>query len=89
MIEQYLADKVDGERICVKQLFDLVLYPDERKAPSLRESREIGEILDVIPGWKRLPKVAKIGQYGAQRCWQKIGSNQMEITARSPDDLPF
>ena len=71
MIERYLKCKSGGDRVCVKELFDHALFPDDlNRQPTFKESREIGEIMDKMPGWERLPKVAKTRDYGAQRCWQ-------------------
>lgn len=71
MIEQYLQRKCGGDRVCVKELFDNALFPDDpNRQPTFKESREVGEIMDRMPGWERLPKVAKTRNYGAQRCWQ-------------------
>lgn len=90
VIEQYLNTKGAGDRVCVKELFDHALYQDEHRQPTFRDSREVGEILDRLPGWTRLPKVAKTGEYGAQRCWQKEGGAvKQRFEAKSPEDLPF
>lgn len=81
MIERYLKCKVGGDRVCVKELFDHALYRDNpNRQPTFKESREVGEIMDRMPGWERLPKVAKTREYGAQRCWQRLpDENDAEI----------
>lgn len=72
IIERYLKSKCGGDRVCVKELFDHALYSDDAtRQPSFKDSREIGEIMDRMAGWKRLPKVTKTRDYGAQRCWER------------------
>lgn len=74
MIERYLKSKAVDDRVCVKELFDHALFPDDPNPhqPTFKESREVGEIMDKMPGWERLPKVAKTRDYGAQRCWKRL-----------------
>ena len=60
--------------IVIQRLFSVLMSRLRLKA-SVRFQRHmqqtvIGEIMDKMPGWERLPKVAKTRDYGAQRCWQ-------------------
>ena len=71
-IMAFLDQKKTGEYTCVRELFHRALSPnpDFPKEPSLVESKDIGMILNNLPGWQRVgPRT--IGSYGKQRCWQK------------------
>ena len=71
-IMAFLDQKKAGEYTCVRELFHRALSPnpDFPKEPSLVESKDIGMILNNLPGWQRVgPRT--IGSYGKQRCWQK------------------
>lgn len=85
IIERYLKSKSIGDRVCVKELFDRVLYPsDTNRNPTLKESREVGEIMDRMPGWERLRQVARTQDYGAQRCWECREGEDAEIAGIFP-----
>ena len=70
MIEQYLSSKRPSDYVCVKELYKRCLYPDSNQEPTPKDSREIGQIMDALPG------IEKVGlqyteQYGRQRCWRR------------------
>jgi predicted P-loop ATPase len=71
-IQSFLERKNPGEFTCVRELCHRALYPDQQKEPTFAESKDIGQILNRLDGWERVG-VRKIGMYGNQRCWRKLG----------------
>ena len=72
-IEQFLDKKYPGEFTCVREICHEALSsdPDRPHEPSLVESKDIGMIMNKMPGWeRRTPRT--VGSYGRQRCWQKV-----------------
>ena len=85
-IKAFLDRKNPGELTCVREVCHRALSPnpDFPKEPTLAESKDIGRILNKIKGWERCKTAKRIGIYGQQRCWQKVG----EPTAQQVDK-PF
>ena len=83
-IQAFLDRKNPGELTCVRELCHRALSPnpDFPKEPSLVESKDIGKIMDRLPGWDRVNGARSIGNYGKQRCWQKVGE-------ATPTEEPF
>lgn len=79
-IAEFLDRKVQGELTCVREVCHRVLSPnpDFPKEPTLIESKDIGNIIARIPGWKKVGN-KRIGMYGVQRCWQKEGKETKVI----------
>lgn len=78
-IMEFLDKKIPGEYTCVREICHRALStdPDRPHEPSLIEAKDIGMIMNRLPGWeRRSPR--KIGAYGKQRCWQKIGDSEPE-----------
>ena len=77
-IMSFLDQKKPGEYTCVRELFHRALSPnpDFPKEPSLVESKDVGMILNGLPGWKRVASPRNIGSYGKQRCWQKTEASE-------------
>ena len=75
-IQAFLDRKLPGELTCVREVCHMALSPnpDFPKEPSLVESKDIGKILNRIPGWERMNGSRVVGMYGNQRCWKKIGN---------------
>ena len=75
-IQAFLDRKSPGELTCVREVCHRALSPnpDFPKEPSLVESKDIGKILNRMPGWKRVNGSRVVGMYGNQRCWKKDGS---------------
>ena len=73
-IQAFLDRKSPGELTCVRELCHRALSPnpDFPKEPSLVESKDIGKIMDRLNGWDRVGS-KRIGSYGVQKCWQKLG----------------
>lgn len=73
-IQAFLDRKNPGELTCVRELCHRALSPnpDFPKEPSLVESKDIGKIMDRLKGWERVGS-KRIGSYGVQKCWQKLG----------------
>lgn len=78
-IQEFLDRKLPGEYTCIRELCHRALFPDQDRPhePSLVESKDIGMILNKLPDWERCsPK--KVGNYGKQRCWRKLGIDPVE-----------
>ena len=78
-IMEFLESKLPGELTCVRELCHRALSTDKDHPhePSLVESKDIGMILNKLPDWERsTPK--KVGNYGKQRCWKKLGIAPVE-----------
>ena len=76
-IQQFLDKKYDGEYTCVREICHRALSsdPDRPHEPSLVESKDIGMIMNKMPGWeRRSPR--QVGNYGRQRCWQKVREDE-------------
>lgn len=87
-IINYLKDKYVGDRVCARQIAReaLVLNSDDfPKDPTKKESQEIGEIMDRMPGWERVKSSFRCGVYGTQKGWEKIDYGDDE----PPEALPF
>ena len=85
-IKAFLDRKLPGELTCVREVAHRALSPnpDFPKEPTLVESKDIGKILNRLPGWERMNGSRVVGAYGNQRCWKKVG----EPTEVKPDK-PF
>ncbi len=63
-IEEYIEDK---DCVCVLELWDRALgYRDK---PTMKQSKEIGIIMDTNTDWERSVSAKNVGEYGKQRCW--------------------
>lgn len=84
-IQAFLDRKSPGELTCVREVCHRALSPnpDFPKEPSLVESKDIGKILNRMPGWKRVNGSRVVGLYGRQRCWEKEGDSAGTV------DKPF
>lgn len=78
-IGRYLEDKPAGSYVCVRELKREALYKDAEAAfePGRSESREIGQIMDRMPGWERAGTISFM-QYGKQRSWKKLGNKEQQ-----------
>ena len=87
-IEQYLANKVAGDCVCVRELKReaLTLGSDYAQDPTPKESQEIGVIMNRFADWNRIG-LFYTADYGRQRCWRK-GGTTLE-NAQNSDELPF
>lgn len=85
-IEEYLQGKPTGSLVCVLQLFREALAPDPDRPqnPSMKDSREIGRIMQQFPDWERCDKTIRVDPYGVQRCWKRISGG-----TGINDELPF
>lgn len=84
-IQAFLDRKSPGELTCVREVCHLALSPnpDFPKEPSLIESKDIGKILNRMKGWERVNGSRKVGMYGNQKCWRKVGEPTQQV------DKPF
>ena len=80
-IMEFLEQKNPGELTCVREVCHRALSPDPDRPhePSLVESKDIGMILNKLPDWER-SSAKKVGKYGKQRCWRKLGIAPVEPT---------
>ena len=81
-IQEFLDQKKPGELTCVREISHRALSSnsDFPKEPSLIESKDIGMIMDKMPGWKRVG-IRKVGSYGKQRAWVKLNPEEIPETA--------
>ena len=71
-IEEWLAkNKSIGELTCIKQLWVYALGMPEDRPISSKDSRDIGLIMQNMPGWKRVGN-KRIPGYGSPKAWQKM-----------------
>ena len=87
-IMEFLDKKIPGEYTCVREICHRALStdPDRPHEPSLIEAKDIGMIMNRLPGWeRRSPR--KIGSYGKQRCWQKVDVSEPEPQKPSKKNL--
>lgn len=84
-IQAFLDRKNPGELTCVRELCHRALSPnpDFPKEPSLVESKDIGKIMNRMRGWARCKSLRSVGNYGKQRCWEKIEQSD------DKSDAPF
>ena len=77
-IMAYLDLKAEGEYTCVRELCHKALSPnpDFPKEPSLIESKDIGMMMNKMPGWERVGN-KRIGSYGVQKCWKKVSPQKV------------
>ena len=86
-IEQFLDKKYPGEFTCVREICHEALSsdPDRPHEPSLVESKDIGMIMNKMPGWeRRTPRT--VGSYGRQRCWQKVRVEDEPPKPKPPEE---
>lgn len=86
-IEQFLDKKYPGEFTCVREICHEALSsdPDRPHEPSLVESKDIGMIMNKMPGWeRRTPRT--VGSYGRQRCWQKVRGEDEPQKPKPPEE---
>ena len=86
-ITAFLEKKAEGELTCVRELCHKALSPDPDfpKEPSLIESKDIGMIMNKMPGWERVGS-RRIGSYGPQKCWKKLKPQNTETAPLWDDD---
>lgn len=79
-IQAFLERKLPGELTCVREVCHRALSPnpDFPKEPSLAESKDIGRILNKLPGWERVNGARNVGLYGKQKCWRKTEDKSSE-----------
>ena len=51
---------------------------------TMKDSRELGKILDNMPGWTRGEKNFRFGEHGYQRSWVKKGKYEWEKSTWLP-----
>lgn len=87
IIEEYLRDK---ERICARQIWHEALQ--ETVEPPKWKVSNINSIIEKIPGWKKLKSPARFANYGMQRGFEKVSTNELDFVAvdsKEMEELPF
>lgn len=82
IIEEYLKDK---ERICARQIWHDALK--ESTEPPKWKVSNINNIIEKIPGWKRLKSPARFANYGMQRGFEKMSTNKPDFVTVSDEEL--
>jgi hypothetical protein len=90
-IVAFLEKKSVGDRTCIRELCHQALSPnpDFPRDPGLIESKDIGMIMNRLPGWKRVNGSVQVGKYGKQRAWEKIEPTVLDPHDADQDGLPF
>ena len=88
-IMAYLEMKSVGEYTCVRELChkDLSPNPDFPKEPSLIESKDIGMMMNKMPGWERVGN-KRIASYGVQKAWRKVEKQEAQKPQKVPEPRP-
>jgi len=75
VIYSYLEKQRPGAFVCVRELREKALYPERLGlSDDMRESREIGFIMEKAEGWTKVEKKQRptnAWDMGAQWCWKK------------------
>ena len=71
LIREYLDNQEVGYKVCCLELFTKCLN-GIKKNYDRSASRDIGRILNNIPGWERGEKPARLQDYGVQKYWEKM-----------------
>lgn len=96
-ISAFLEKKAEGELTCIREICHKALSPnpDFPKEPSLIESKDIGMIMNKMPGWERIG-TRRVGSYGSQKSWKKVKTEPVQKAETAPlwddeddDTLPF
>jgi hypothetical protein len=66
-ISEFLKDK---DRVCPIMIWREALLRKGR--PQKWQATEINDIMSQMPGWSKLPKVARFGKYGPQAGFEKV-----------------
>lgn len=87
-IEEFLDKKPLGALVCIRQIKHeaLSVNRDFPQDPTPKESQEIGLLMGRFKEWEKAG-LKYIGDYGRQRCWQRVDGLQT-LHARE-DELPF
>lgn len=71
LIREYLDNQEVGYKVCCLELFTKCLN-GIKKNYDRSASRDIGRILNNIPGWERGEKTTRLQDYGVQKYWEKM-----------------
>lgn len=84
IIAEWLNEHYDVNTVCVRSVWDYILKEDS-KFLTMKESRNIGRILNNMEGWVRRGS-NRIGSYGVQKSWVRKGHEQEEIVWKPQSD---
>jgi len=91
-IQNFLESKMPGDLTCIREICHEALSPnkDFPRDPSPIESKDIGLIMNKQPDWEKVGS-RKVGDYGKQKAWKKIRTEQAEHEAKDYQnlELPF
>ena len=74
VIQEWLDSHPEVNVTCTRVIWYHVLKESDRHM-TLKDSREIGKILDNLKGWGRDEKKFTFGEHGAQRAWRRPKSD--------------
>lgn len=87
LVRDYL-NGCDEDRICTLQLFyEALKYDAERDHPQKWQLRELSEIMNSMPGWRRVNSTHRFPDYGIQKYWQRIRT--ADSFGDAVGDVPF
>ena len=83
---RHLAHKKVGEIVCCREIMReaFTAHGDNPRDPTKKESAEIGQMMEKVPGWVRYKDKRLCGIYGKQRGWKKVSAE-----ADEDDELEF
>lgn len=84
-VKAFLDDLPQGHLVCAREIMHKALSadPEHPRDPSMRDSKEIGEImLQFSDEWEKAKTSMRTAEYGIQRVWKKISDATI-------DQLPF
>ena len=78
------AGTVERTRVCAAEIL-YELFGLDKSHVKRSDSREINQIMDTLPGWKRADHVLRFGMYGVQRGFVRVGSEDDDDRWNSND----
>ena len=83
VIYEWLTAHPEVNITCTRVIWYSALREFDRPM-TMKDSRELGKILDNMPGWTRGEKNFRFGEHGCQRSWVKKGKSEWEKSTWLP-----
>ena len=83
VIYEWLTAHPEVNITCTRVIWYFALKEFDRPM-TMKDSRELGKILDNMPGWTRGEKNFRFGEHGYQRSWVKKGKSEWEKSTWLP-----
>ena len=83
VIYEWLTVHPEVNITCTRVIWYSALREFDRPM-TMKDSRELGKILDNVPGWTRGEKNFRFGEHGYQRSWVKKGKSEWEKSTWLP-----